>query len=63
MKVDNKLFTIQQTSEILNISKSTLRDWDRTKYFIAGRTKGKHRRYTSEQINEIKDKISKGIEK
>lgn len=63
--VDNRFYTLEETSIILNVSKSTLRLWDKTRYFVAARTKGKHRRYRGEQIKELQQKMisSERIEK
>ena len=55
--VEDKIYTLEETSKILSISRCTLRRWDNSKYFVAGRTKGKHRIYTGEQINKIKEKM------
>jgi DNA-binding transcriptional MerR regulator len=51
------IFNLEETAIILNVSKCTLRRWDNSKFFVAGRTKGKHRIYTGEQINKIKNKM------
>jgi DNA-binding transcriptional MerR regulator len=65
MNVNNeKMYDLEETAILLHVSKSTLRIWDRTKYFVAGRTRGKHRRYTGKQIIELKKKMfSSEIEK
>ena len=60
MKVENnRVYSLYETSRILGVSASTLRCWDKSKYFVAGRTKGGHRRYTGQQINEIYEKMFK----
>jgi DNA-binding transcriptional MerR regulator len=58
MQLDEEnIYTIQETAKILNVSTSTLRSWDKDKYFVAGRTKGNHRRYTGKQIKELQQKM------
>lgn len=57
-KMTTKLFTISQTAQALNISKDTLRRWDRTGYLKALRMGTRQdRRYRKEDILEI---INKG---
>lgn len=53
----NKVYKLKETAELLCVSRSTLRAWDREKYFVAGRTRGSHRVYTGEQILEMHKKM------
>ena len=48
-----KLFTLQETSEILGVSKITLRRWDNSGKFKALRTIGGARRYSEDDINNL----------
>lgn len=41
------LLDIQKASEYLNVSKETLRRWEKEEKLIPHRTSGKHRRYDS----------------
>jgi len=54
---NNSIFSLEEAAIILGVSKCTLRRWDNSKYFVAGRTKGKHRIYLGEQINQMKNKM------
>jgi len=47
----DKLLTIEEASKLLNVSKNTLRRWDKDGTFPSIRTSGKHRRYKQEDIN------------
>ncbi len=47
----DKLLTIKETMQILNVSKITLQRWDNTGKLKAIRTKGKHRRYKQSDID------------
>jgi DNA-binding transcriptional MerR regulator len=58
---DNKIYKLKVAAELLCVSRSTLRAWDREQYFIAGRTRGSHRVYTGEQIKEMQAKMFKNI--
>ena len=56
LKMD-KLLTLKETENILNVSKSTLQRWDNSGKLKAIRTEGGHRRYKQSDIDEIlKDK-------
>ncbi|MDP2585839.1 MAG: helix-turn-helix domain-containing protein, partial [Candidatus Levybacteria bacterium] len=55
----NRLYTIQEVADILGVSTKTLRRWDQRGSFIATRTAGNQRRYTQEQISNLKFQISK----
>ena len=46
----NSLVTISEASNLLGVSVSTLRRWEREGKIIPERTNGKHRRYNIEQI-------------
>ena len=48
-----KLITLQEASEILGLSKITLRRWDNSGKFKALRTIGGARRYSEEDINKL----------
>lgn len=50
-----KLITLQQASEILGVSKITLRRWDNSGKFKALRTIGGARRYSEDDINKLLD--------
>ena len=47
----NRLITINQASEQLGVSISTLRRWDKTGELVAERTPKGHRRYDISKIN------------
>lgn len=49
----DKLLTLKETEEILNVSKSTLQRWDKNGKLIALRTEGGHRRYKLSDIKEL----------
>lgn len=51
------LLTLTEVSEILNISKQTLRNWDKNGKLKAIKTEGGHRRYKREDILSL----SKGL--
>lgn len=43
--MSDKLLNINQTAQYLNVSKETLRNWDKDKKLIPLKTSGGHRRY------------------
>lgn len=47
----NRLISIQQASEQLGVSISTLRRWDETGVLVAERTLKGHRRYDISKLN------------
>ena len=47
----NKLLTLKQASEYLNVSKETLRRWGKSGILIPITTNGGHRRYQQEQLD------------
>lgn len=49
----DKLLTLQEAKNILNVSKSTLQRWDNSGKLIALRTEGGHRRYKQSDIENI----------
>ena len=53
MKNMEKLLTIKEASEYLNVSKDTLRLWDKQDKLKALKTIGGHRRYRLSDINNI----------
>ena len=48
-----KLLTLEETSDILGVSKITLRRWDNSGKFKALRTIGGARRYSEDDINNF----------
>lgn len=48
----DKLLTIQQVSDILQVSKETLRNWDKRKILSSVKTAGGHRRWRKTDIDE-----------
>lgn len=49
----DKLLTLKETEELLNVSKSTLQRWDNSGKLVALRTEGGHRRYKFSDIEKI----------
>ena len=49
----NKLISLQKASEILGVSKHSLRDWDTNGKLLSVKTVGGHRRYREEDINNF----------
>lgn len=56
----DKLLTLKETEELLNVSKSTLQRWDNKGKLSALRTEGGHRRYRLSDIEKIfgKEQVS-----
>lgn len=52
-----KLITLQQASDLLGVSKITLRRWDNSGKFKALRTIGGARRYSEDDINKLLDNM------
>lgn len=52
MKMD-KLLTLKETEQLLNVSKSTLQRWDNSGKLVALRTEGGHRRYKQSDIERL----------
>ena len=52
----DKLLTIKEVQEILNVSKTTLQRWDNNGKLKAVRTEGGHRRYKESDINNLMNK-------
>ena len=52
----DKLLTIKEAQEMLNVSKTTLQRWDNSGKLIAVRTEGGHRRYKESDINNLMNK-------
>ena len=48
----DKLISITEACEILNVSKDTLRRWDANETFPAHKTEGKHRKYLLSEVNK-----------
>jgi DNA-binding transcriptional MerR regulator len=60
MKVlEDRNYRVKDVAEILCVSRSTLRAWDRDGHFVAGRTVGKHRIYTGKQVIEMQQRMFK----
>lgn len=49
----NKLLTIKQTANILNVSQNTLRNWDENNKLKPIKTIGGHRRYLEDDVNKF----------
>lgn len=49
----DKLLTLQEAKNVLNVSKSTLQRWDNSGKLVALRTEGGHRRYKLSDIENI----------
>ena len=58
-----KLITLQQASEILGVSKITLRRWDNSGKFKAFRTIGGARRYSEDDINNFIENMKQNEQK
>ena len=57
-----KLITLQQASDLLGVSKITLRRWDNSGKFKALRTIRGARRYSENDINKLLNRIKKNEE-
>lgn len=53
----NKLITIKKAAEILSVSDETLRNWEKDNKIVPVYTAGGHRRYKSEDIEQMAGKI------
>jgi len=53
----DKIYKLKEVASILRVSRSTLRAWDRERYFVAGRTKGRHRIYLGCDILKMQEKM------
>ena len=60
--MNSKLLTLQQTSDILGITKKTLRIWDDNGKLISIRTVGGHRRYKEDDVLSFLNKSNDGSE-
>ena len=49
----DRLLTLKETGQLLNVSKQTLQRWDNSGKLIAVRTEGGHRRYKLSDIEKI----------
>lgn len=54
-------YTVAEMAEILGVCPNTIRVWDRSKKIVSTRTLGGHRRYSSEELNRIKEVMSKRV--
>jgi len=61
MVVEEKIYKLKEVAVLLCVSRSTLRNWDKQGYFVAGRTKGLHRVYTGKQIKQMQQKMFEGV--
>jgi len=52
----HKLLSINQAAKVLGISAATLRLWEKKKLITSRRTPGNQRRYTLEDIKNIKER-------
>ena len=60
--IEEQIYTLKETAELLSVSVQTLRNWDNSGFFKAGRTEGKHRRYSGKQIKrQIKKMVGENI--
>lgn len=50
--MSDRLLTLDETANILNVSKETLRNWDRDGKLVAHRSEGGHRKYIQSKIYE-----------
>ena len=55
----SKLLTLQRTSEIIGVTKKTLRIWDNEGKLTSVKTVGGHRRYREEDVNKYVGEIIK----
>ena len=55
----SKLLTLQRTSEIIGVTKKTLRIWDNDGKLTSVKTVGGHRRYREEDVNKYVGEIIK----
>ena len=53
MQENDKLLSMAETSERLNVSQETLRNWDADGSLAPVRTKGGHRRYKQSDVNKM----------
>src|SRR3989344_1339443 len=59
MPNNNNLLTISQAAKLLRISEKTLRRWEAKGKLIPIKTKGSHRRYSLNQIRQVRAKKTK----
>lgn len=57
----DRLLTLKETQQLLNVSKSTLQRWDNSGKLIALRTEGGHRRYKKSDIERLIGENNNGI--
>lgn len=58
----NKLLTIKQASDYLNVSTDTLRKWNKSNKLVPLTTAGGHRRYQQEQLDKYIGIIKESVE-
>lgn len=58
----NTLITINQAAEMLGVTTTTLRNWDKNGKLTSSRTEGNQRRYNTGQIKEMRRKMMMGAE-
>ncbi len=56
----DRLLTLKETGQLLNVSKQTLQRWDNSGKLIAIRTEGGHRRYKLSDIEKILGCVENG---
>ena len=56
----DRLLTLKETGQLLNVSKQTLQRWDNSGRLIAIRTEGGHRRYKLSDIEKILGCVENG---
>lgn len=56
----DRLLTLKETRQLLNVSKQTLQRWDNSGKLIAIRTEGGHRRYKLSDIEKILGCVENG---
>lgn len=61
MILEEKIYKLKEVADLLCVSRSTLRNWDKQGYFVAGRTKGLHRVYTGKQVKQMQQKMFQGV--
>lgn|ERR1035437_1842238 len=59
--MDDKLINIEEASEMLGVSKETLRNWERDGKIAPTRTEGGHRRYRLSEIKKLMGVDNEGV--
>ena len=58
----NKLLTIEETAKLLGVSSQTLRNWEKAGKITPTKTEGGHRRYSEQNITELRKQMMMGAE-